>query len=114
MSGVTIDLARTTQTVDLVVSGGPTLELVRTTSVVDLIVPTATVVINPNAGSFYEHQQATPATVWTINHNLGKHPSITVLDSISRMVIGFDVVYSTLNSLTITFSAAFSGTAYLN
>lgn len=50
---------------------------------------------------------------WTITHNLGKFPSVTVVDSANTVVIG-DVDYSSSNSLVITFNAAFSGCAFLN
>jgi len=51
--------------------------------------------------------------VWTITHNLGAYPSVTVVDSASTVVIG-NVDYTNANILTITFSAAFSGCAFLN
>ena len=51
--------------------------------------------------------------VWVIEHNLGKNPSITVIDSAGTLVIG-EWVYDTLNKLTITFTAGFSGKAFLN
>ena len=57
--------------------------------------------------------QAVAATVWTITHNLGKFPSVTVVDSAGSAVQGA-VDYTNENELTICFSAAFSGKAYLN
>jgi hypothetical protein len=60
----------------------------------------------------YVHNQATPAAVWTIPHNLGFFPNVTVVDSSGAQVEG-DVVFST-NQVQVTFSAAFSGTAYLS
>ena len=61
----------------------------------------------------YEHTQATASATWTITHNLNKFPSITVIDSAGSEVFG-DVAYTNSNSLTLTFSGAFSGKAYLN
>ena len=61
----------------------------------------------------YTHPQATAASVWVITHNLGKKPSVTVQDSAFDGIEG-DVTYTDLNNLTISFSAAFSGFAYLN
>jgi hypothetical protein len=61
----------------------------------------------------YTFTQLTPATVWTIAHNLGKRPSVSVTDSGGTEVYG-DVNYVDANNLTITFSAAFGGVAYLN
>lgn len=57
--------------------------------------------------------QGTPATTWTITHNLGKFPSVSVVDSADTQVYG-DVEYIDDNSLRVTFSAAFGGKAYLN
>lgn len=61
----------------------------------------------------YTHPQGTASDVWVIVHNLGKRPSVTVQDSAHDAVDG-DVFYNDANTLTITFSAAFSGVAYLN
>ena len=61
----------------------------------------------------YEHDQGTPALVWTINHNLDKKPSASAVDSAGTVVFG-QIDYIDENNLTITFNAAFSGYAYLN
>lgn len=61
----------------------------------------------------YIHNQGVPAISWTITHNLGKYPNINIVDSANADVIG-EIVYDSLNQLTVTFSAAFSGKAYLN
>jgi hypothetical protein len=61
----------------------------------------------------FTFNQLAPSIVWTIIHNLGKNPSVTVTDSAGTIVVG-DVVYTGPNSLTIQFSVAFSGSAYLN
>lgn len=61
----------------------------------------------------YIHTQSVPATVWTVSHNLGRFPSVSVVDSAGTLVFG-EVKYLTSNSLTVTFSAAFGGKAYIN
>lgn len=61
----------------------------------------------------YIHDQGTPATTWTITHNLNKYPAVTVVDTANTEVIG-EVQYTNTNTLTVTFSSAFSGKAYLN
>jgi len=61
----------------------------------------------------YVHNQITASTTWNIQHNLNDYPSVTVIDSAGSVVIG-EVTYNSSNDLTITFSAPFSGTAYLN
>lgn len=59
------------------------------------------------------HNQSSSSTEWVITHNLGKYPSVTVVDSSGAEVIG-EVEYINDTSLKVKFSAAFSGKAYLN
>jgi hypothetical protein len=61
----------------------------------------------------YTHEQMVPSSTWTINHNLGKFASIQVFDSGGAEVEGSITQVST-TSITVTFSAAFSGVAYVN
>ena len=61
----------------------------------------------------YVFVQNTPSATWTITHNLGKFPSVSVVDSGNTTVYG-DISYINDNSLTVTFSAAFGGKAYMN
>jgi hypothetical protein len=57
--------------------------------------------------------QSTAAAVWVITHNLGVCPAIVVIDSASNVIEG-DIHYNDLNTVTLTFSGAFAGIAYLN
>tara|TARA_B110000285_G_C14952844_1_gene527697 strand:- start:33 stop:794 length:762 start_codon:yes stop_codon:yes gene_type:complete len=68
---------------------------------------------NVAADKNYVHNQGTPAEVWTVTHNLGKNPSVTVVDSAGTVVIG-QVDYNSINQTTLTFKATFSGKAYFN
>lgn len=61
----------------------------------------------------YSHTQGSANTVWSIEHNLGFYPSVTVFLSTGDTVEGL-IEHSNTNSLTVTFSAAISGTAYLS
>lgn len=61
----------------------------------------------------YIYTQATATSVWSIQHNLDKFPSITVVDSGGSVVVG-ETVYIDSNNVKITFSSAFSGKAYCN
>ena len=61
----------------------------------------------------YSHTQGAASATWNINHALGRNPSVTVVDSGNDIVEG-DISYTDLNNLVITFSATFSGNAYLN
>lgn len=57
--------------------------------------------------------QSVPSDNWVIQHDLNKFCSVTVVDSANQVCIG-DITYDSTNQLTITFSAPFSGKAYLN
>ena len=61
----------------------------------------------------FTYVQGVPSTSWNIQHNLGKFPSITVIDSAGTVVTG-QYTYNDINNVTLTFSAPFAGTAYLN
>lgn len=64
-------------------------------------------------GASYTHNQLTSSSTWSITHNLGFFPAVTVVDSGNNVVIG-DVTYVSQNSLTVAFSASFGGKAYLS
>jgi hypothetical protein len=61
----------------------------------------------------YVHHQNTPDVLWTIDHNLNGYPNVTVVDSAGTQVEG-DVDYTSAVQLTISFTAAFAGDAYLS
>jgi hypothetical protein len=61
----------------------------------------------------YIHYQSSPEATWIITHNLVKYPSVTIVDSANSIVIG-NIQYNSLNQLTVSFSGAFAGRAYLN
>lgn len=63
----------------------------------------------PAGGEVHEFQQTEPAEVWTVNHNLGRHPSgIQVRDSTGR-VVGTEIHHLSPNTFTSTSDDAFSG-----
>ena len=57
--------------------------------------------------------QTSPSATWVVNHNLNKYCSVTVVDSADNIVFG-DVLYNSLNQVTLTFAGAFSGKAFFN
>lgn len=65
------------------------------------------------AGGTYHHIQSSPSAVWTINHNLGFYPNVTIVDSAGSVVEG-DVTYPNTNTMVLTFTGGFSGDAYLS
>jgi hypothetical protein len=65
------------------------------------------------ASRHYVHEQRQASAVWTVNHNLGKVPAVTVVDTAGTEVIG-DVRHVDENTALLTFSAPFSGKAICN
>lgn len=61
----------------------------------------------------YTHTQGIESDSWEIEHNLGFYPSVTVFLSSGDVVEGA-IEHLDTNTLTITFSVAISGTAYLS
>ena len=57
--------------------------------------------------------QGVPATTWDITHNLGKFPSVSVINN-NNVVINGEVTYIDNNNVQLNFSAGFTGKAYLN
>ena len=61
----------------------------------------------------YVHTQGSASSSWTITHNLGRRPGVTIVDSSGNVQIG-EVLYNSDNQITVSFAAAFGGYAYLN
>ena len=59
----------------------------------------------------YTHIQAVASTTWTINHNLGFYPTVTVFDSTDRSIIT-EIQHIDVNTAMVHNDAAFSGKAY--
>jgi len=53
------------------------------------------------------------SATWTVVHNLNKYPSVSIVDTAGDEVIG-QVHFNDSNTVTITFTAAFSGKAFIN
>jgi hypothetical protein len=58
------------------------------------------------------HTQNTSSSTWTITHDLGGRPSVTIVDTAGTVVIG-EVSYESDTEITVSFTAPFSGYAYL-
>jgi len=70
--------------------------------------------IDPGTGDKnFVFVQAVASASWNVVHNLDKFPSVSIVDDDNNQVYG-SVVYNTVNDLTITFTAPFSGKAYIN
>ena len=59
------------------------------------------------------HNQASPSAIWHVTHTLAFMPSVTVVDSAGTWFIGA-VTFIDATHIDITFTAPFSGTAYLS
>ena len=68
--------------------------------------------VDESVATSFTYNQVSASSVWTINHNLGFRPNITVFDSAGTKVYG-DESHTDANNVVLTFSASFSGTAYL-
>lgn len=82
------------------------------------LVPPVEVDIVPLAGTLegyvrrYEHTQNSPASTWTITHNLGAVPSVTLVDG-TNTEMEATVTHPDVNTTIATFSQAESGKGYL-
>ena len=63
--------------------------------------------------STYTHSQIAPSQTWVINHELGRYPSVNVVDSAGTLVLG-DIKYISEDEIQVSFTAAFAGKVYLN
>jgi hypothetical protein len=62
----------------------------------------------------YVHNQTVVSNDWTINHNLGFFPNVTILDNDSPpRIIEADIRYLNTSSVRIIMNTSMSGTAYL-
>lgn len=72
-----------------------------------------TIIQADGADKNYVHTQSSVANSWIVPHNLNKYCSVTVVDSNDNVVIG-EIHYDSLNQVTLTFTASFSGKAFCN
>lgn len=61
----------------------------------------------------FTFNQVVSTNTWTIAHNVGSFPSVTVVDSVGNIVVG-DISYPDDRTVVLTFKTAFKGKAYLN
>lgn len=61
----------------------------------------------------YEYYQPTASDTWTIDHNLGYKPNITVMDSSGEQIVP-DISHTSDDQAVLTFSAPVAGEAYLS
>lgn len=61
----------------------------------------------------YIFDQQAASNEWIVTHNLNKYPSVTIIDTLDRVVYG-EIQYLSANQLKLSFTSNFSGKAYLN
>ena len=66
--------------------------------------------VKDKTGAF---ENNTASKTWVILHNLGKKPSVTVIDNYGD-VVWCDIEYTNDNTVTLRFSDETAGTVYLN
>jgi hypothetical protein len=60
----------------------------------------------------YIHTQSSPLSIWTIAHNLGYNPIVSIFSS-GGLSVEADVLNLNSNTLTVSFNTAFAGFARL-
>ena len=58
---------------------------------------------------YYEHEQTAPASEWTVTHNLGKRPNVSVIDSDGEEVL-VEVDHIDMNTIHILWPTPSTGT----
>lgn len=105
-----------TDTTTVVVVPGNDTSDVRVGSEKTVVVGTGTVgpqgIPGAAAGTFVFTQDS-PSALWTIAHELGAFPNVTVVDTLSRQVEA-DIVYVDANTVTAGFANPATGQAFLS
>lgn len=98
-----------------ILSSGPATGISYDNSVSGLIATTSQQALDELShikATYHEHDQQVPSNEWVINHNLGKLPSVSIIDTSNTLVMG-SVLFLNLNQVKISFTGSFAGTAYL-
>lgn len=73
-----------------------------------------TILNNQTVGDkHYTHEQVVASSLWIVNHNLNKYPSVTVVDSANTLLLT-PYEYINNNTVHIEFNGPFAGKAYIN
>ena len=120
VSTVTQPVDRTVEVHDAGVAGPPNVLAVGTVTqgttaqvTITGAAPSQTLNFVLPVGGNYTHNQIASSSTWTITHNLGFFPAVSVVDSGGNYVIG-DVTYVSQNVVTVSFNSSFGGKAYLS
>jgi len=105
----TVNITEVKNTITVTENGSSTVVTVPVTSTVTAITQGPQ---GPAGGAAFVYQQVSPATIWTINHNLGYKPSVELLDSGSQEIDG-EVSHPSDNQTVVTLNPASAGSARL-
>jgi hypothetical protein len=105
----TVNITSVDNTIVVTENGGTTVVTVPVTSTVTALTAGPQ---GPAGGAAYQFEQVAPATVWTINHNLGYRPSVELLDAGSQEIDG-EVAHPSVNQTVVTLNPASAGLARL-
>jgi len=64
--------------------------------------------------SSFIYTQGIASDFWDITHNIGKFPSVEVVDTANTSILGFEINYINKDRLTLSFITPFAGKAFLN
>ena len=70
-------------------------------------------ILTAGSDKYYRHNQGIASSTWNVAHNLGKRPSITILDNSGNQIEG-QIIYIDSNNAEIRFGYNASGTAECN
>ena len=101
----------TKEYVDSRIGGASSISFVPTSEITSTTVQGA--IEEVRAKSKYVHNQPSASTTWSITHNLKFYPNVSIVDTGLSHVMG-EVTYVDENSLTVSFTSAFSGKAFLS
>lgn len=62
----------------------------------------------PKVINDFEKEFLIASTSWVVNHDLGKEPDVTILNSLNEEIVGA-LVHNTINQFTVTFNTAKTG-----
>ena len=65
------------------------------------------------SGASYVHTQSSAASVWTVTHDMGSFPGVTVVNDTGDEVLA-DVTYIDNTTVRVTLIQAMTGKAYLS
>ncbi len=105
----TVNVTAVTNTVTVTENDNTTVVTVPVTNTVTAITQGPQ---GPSGAGGFVYQQTSPATVWTINHNLGFKPTVELIDSGGQEIDG-EISHPTNNQTVVTLNPASAGLARL-